>query len=1708
MWKQKGEEYRLFGGGGWVWTSGLQLRKRKHPGDEKDNFVNKKRKLLDTTNKIVALKEAKRKEVFKQEAERAARLAAQRARLQSTPVSQTVQTATTTTATSAPVQTTLSSTTQSAPLSQAVQTTTTSTASAPVQTSAASQMVQTTATTTAVTGSVQTVVTVQTTAASTSATLTPAASSQMVQATATTTAVPVPAQTSVAVHTTVVSTSAVFTPATSSQLVQSTAITTASEFPAQTSVFSQSAATSTSTTLAQSSVQNVAFTRNAENSSTSVTPCAVTTVTSTGLSTSTSSTLPNVVSQNATSVNPLVSALETTGHPVSAECALSPMPSITSVLSGSEVQTSSGTALSTSLLTASNSSETFSSAEKDTSTSSSLVSNTDNSANKCLPPSSSSTTNDIVCTTSSSSLSYVSAASISKCPSPLLVENDNSTSSSLLLANDYSATSPSSSVTTDIVSTTSSLALSSVSTASMSKSPYPLPDSSANLLPSNSAGATVSREETENHDHLVEVESKPDTLGSMARDTICDDTKALGSSDLCKADVSQSLAIPSSTAEVSSDVGKTAVSSLLSSQEYEDQAFPCSALPNPLTGTNIKSRSEVCSSFPEQNSSESIFAQDSSPFDPCFAQNSSPCIPLSGEKPQVSDLNSNCVQNEVPPGSSLCSNQVSLVEDDLPDVMKEENSLSASDSHPHTEELMADLSKDNSDTVTRINKHELSPGLEFVEQGPGQDKSSPLENHHITSTEEQITDQHERLPNLSDVSMTSNDQGDLDHTNENAAEVTSSDVYVLESSAVQSKEETEKGFQSLEDNSLVYTRDTQGKTTNENCFNDTGLPVSREGHPSVLSKEVLSVGPTEESEKESKFEENRSVDNLGNKIDISDGGVIPSDSLVNECLTLENDTQEDKVGVTGVEVSMGTNIEDSDDFGQTTLLNDSSLGSCGNNDSDLKIEDGIISVNDNLKIDDNGECKELTSVEQSECCTLDIARSKDVFNHDEAASFSDVKASVSATAPEVGRTENCTETFVSIAVKPSEFESSIPLKGDSHGNFANAISDDSHGSDPNPEDFTINDGLEEVAVKERSDGGESREVCSEAKVCQSFDSVEVTESRERLSSAKPASLAPEKSPNRTEEPMDIDVITVSPNQSLAGVTSPLKCTNLHSEQPMDVDVTTVSSTQCSKTATTPLTSDVTGMSTEKTTTSVASTSEPGPVLDETETKTGNENYPDITMSQPGLVPALTTVSIASGSGIATTSTANVHVTKTTTSVSRTLPSATTASLSTASPSQLATQPSGLVKSVVTTVSQSSSSIASSAAALTLPATVTVKTAASIGSQPIVSVVPSSAVLESPRVAVASSQGKTIGGSPVAPLGQTLLAKGGGSPTVLTAAVTRGIAPQKIGLATRPQGQATQYVPIGPKPILPSPRTPTLSTGVQGSNVVRIGTQPAASGQSGVAPVNSIAALVASIPTSGTTIGPSQLIRLVTPDGRTLTLQGSQLAALAQQAASPLGLSAPKTITLQVSATASQQNPGPSVQKTVGIKTPGAAITVQRPPQQVAQAKPQVVIKSKVETKPLKEEKFPSLEPVVKDPGALLNRRLAKWPLRHSVKSVFALPRHERRKLGRKAGLKEVSGYTYASRAVGVNWPTGIPRPSFKVAWRFRTQSLRTLAGAGLQLRILQSCLKWEEMNVRPPRGNSNTVYTSSGEFSCIPFVHGNVWFENLQFAVWRLLLEQ
>lgn len=569
------------------------------------------------------------------------------------------------------------------------------------------------------------------------------------------------------------------------------------------------------------------------------------------------------------------------------------------------------------------------------------------------------------------------------------------------------------------------------------------------------------------------------------------------------------------------------------------------------------------------------------------------------------------------------------------------------------------------------------------------------------------------------------------------------------------------------------------------------------------------------------------------------------------------------------------------------------------------------------------------------------------------------------------------------------------------------------------------------------------------------------DSRVQLSSSSGCVIVPTAVPlPQVEEPMDVDVIPVSPAQMTSSQMS------LESGDTSGTDSRTQVSPPTGVLGTPPV---------------------KAAVGDEGRHRLGDKSLADSSTSST----VSSTVSTLSSSD----KTAGPHLSGTTSIVSVTAPSSGPAAVSSQPTSQqsspLPTRPVQAVKSYATAsmaptvCTVSSASTVSAPSAVSMASTVAtgltgaVTSSSSITTQPVISSVPSvntGVVRTSPQVVVA-------GGSPLVSAAQTTFTKSSVASAATTALQTavKIIPTQKTPVTTRPQGQTTQYIPIGPKPILPSPRPPVQSTGAQGSNVVRVSVQGTALGQSAVAPVKSIAALVASLPASGATIGPSQLIRLVTPDGKSITLQGSQLAAIAQQAGTPMGLAVPKSITVQVSGAAVQHSPVTNVQKTVGAATPGATITVQRPQQQAAQVKPQIVVKPKAVAKPIKEEKFPSLEPLIKDPRALLNRRLAKWPLRHSVKSVFALQKHDLKRLGRKAGMKEVSGYIYSSRAVGVNWPAGIPRPSFKVAWRFRTQSLKTLGGAGLQLRILHSCLKWDEMNVRPPRGNSNTVYTSSGE---------------------------
>ncbi|XP_055932201.1 nucleosome-remodeling factor subunit BPTF-like isoform X2 [Argiope bruennichi] len=97
-----------------------------------------------------------------------------------------------------------------------------------------------------------------------------------------------------------------------------------------------------------------------------------------------------------------------------------------------------------------------------------------------------------------------------------------------------------------------------------------------------------------------------------------------------------------------------------------------------------------------------------------------------------------------------------------------------------------------------------------------------------------------------------------------------------------------------------------------------------------------------------------------------------------------------------------------------------------------------------------------------------------------------------------------------------------------------------------------------------------------------------------------------------------------------------------------------------------------------------------------------------------------------------------------------------------------------------------------------------------------------------------------------------------------------------------------------------------------------------------------------------------------------------------------------------------------------------------------------------------------------------------------IKSILVLPPHELRKLCRKGGLREAAGYNYNAKNNPYIWPYGTcPRPSFKLAWQFRTQTLTTIHEAALQLRVIWSCIRWDDVQAKPPPSGTNTISTET-----------------------------
>ncbi|KAH8234941.1 hypothetical protein KR032_005873 [Drosophila birchii] len=96
------------------------------------------------------------------------------------------------------------------------------------------------------------------------------------------------------------------------------------------------------------------------------------------------------------------------------------------------------------------------------------------------------------------------------------------------------------------------------------------------------------------------------------------------------------------------------------------------------------------------------------------------------------------------------------------------------------------------------------------------------------------------------------------------------------------------------------------------------------------------------------------------------------------------------------------------------------------------------------------------------------------------------------------------------------------------------------------------------------------------------------------------------------------------------------------------------------------------------------------------------------------------------------------------------------------------------------------------------------------------------------------------------------------------------------------------------------------------------------------------------------------------------------------------------------------------------------------------------------------------------------------------RSLLVLPRFELLKLARLGGKSAANGFHHAAKNNTI-WQYQCSRPLFRTCWSYRTSNATTLSSLALQLRILWSCLRWDDMIAKPPSADGKHQVTTETE---------------------------
>lgn len=93
--------------------------------------------------------------------------------------------------------------------------------------------------------------------------------------------------------------------------------------------------------------------------------------------------------------------------------------------------------------------------------------------------------------------------------------------------------------------------------------------------------------------------------------------------------------------------------------------------------------------------------------------------------------------------------------------------------------------------------------------------------------------------------------------------------------------------------------------------------------------------------------------------------------------------------------------------------------------------------------------------------------------------------------------------------------------------------------------------------------------------------------------------------------------------------------------------------------------------------------------------------------------------------------------------------------------------------------------------------------------------------------------------------------------------------------------------------------------------------------------------------------------------------------------------------------------------------------------------------------------------------------------------MLVLPKWELKVLCRRGWRHSVSGFNHQAKINTSVWPYQCPRPIFRHTWLYKTAALTTLSGVALQLRILWSCIRWEDMQEKGPSDGKRHITTET-----------------------------